>query len=84
MMSRVLVALWALISLGWFALVAVDARSNWPRIPLDVSASDAETRAAFDRAARSHLAKHAAIAVIPTAIAILLLWPLLRRRGGRR
>lgn len=80
MMAKVLLAIWVLLSLGWFALVAADARSNWPRLPLDVSASDAGTRAAYDRAINAHVIKHAAAAVIPPVVVLGLVWPLLRRR----
>jgi hypothetical protein len=80
MMAKVLLATWILLSLGWFALVAVDVRSSWPRLPLDVSASDAGTRSAYDRAINAHVIKHVAAGVIPPVVVLGLLWPLLRRR----
>ena len=67
-----------LVALAWVAFVAREAMVGWPRVSLDMSPSDAGTRAALRNAELWHVLRHAALALIP-AISLWLAAARLRR-----
>lgn len=73
---------WALLSLVWAGAVAIRAQATWPRLSMDLSASDAQTRALYDRAVSRHVAWHAAGAMVPPLLLLAAGWPMLRRKRG--
>lgn len=68
-----------LLALAWPAVVAFVAWRGWPHLPLDVSASDPATVAAYRGAVLRHAGVAAAVALVPTAALLLV-----ARRLGRR
>ncbi|HWB45989.1 MAG TPA: hypothetical protein VG900_11160 [Hyphomicrobiaceae bacterium] len=74
--------LWLLASLVWVAAVAVVAARGWPHIPLDVSAGDPATRAAYDRAVRAYALRHALAALLPPLALLLAGWLAARLTRG--
>lgn len=69
-----------LLSLVWAVVVGYRAYVGWPHVPLDISASDAATRAAFEGAVQRHLLTHVLIAVLPA----LVLLPIAARACRRK
>lgn len=69
---------WIVLSILWAAGVAYFGWSNWPTIPLDVSADDPATRAAFDGAVQAHVLEYALLALAPPAVLLVLGRLLLR------
>lgn len=70
----------ALLSLAWAVVVGYRGYLGWPHLPLDVSATDPATRAAFEAAVQRHLLIHALIAVLP----VLVLVPIAMRACRRK
>lgn len=70
----------ALLSLAWAVAVGYRGYLGWPHLPLDISATDPATRAAFDAAVHRHLLNHALIAVLP----VLVLLPIATRACRRK
>ncbi len=71
-MSRLIFLVWLVVSLGWILAVGAFAQHSWPHMPLDISHSDPETRAAFDEAVLAHIGKHALVALLPPLVMLLL------------
>lgn len=61
---------WLLSSLIWAAGVATYAWNQWPGMPLDVSAGDPATMAAYHGALWAHIVWYALIAVVPPFVAL--------------
>ena len=60
------------IALAWAGVVAVHAINSWPHIPMDVSAGDPATQAAFRSVVQRHVFGYAIIALAPVMLAMLL------------
>ena len=71
---------WFALSLIWVLDIVARCWSLWPRLPLDVSASDPATQAAFHQAVASHVMMHGAFALAPPVI-LLIFGRMLRGRG---
>lgn len=82
-MSRLLSGLAILLGLVWAGAVAYAAWSGWPHLSLDLSAQDASTQAALQRAIINHVAVHLAAGLAPL-IAVIAAMRLLARSGSRR
>jgi len=54
-----------LIALVWMVVTAVHGYTTWPHIPMDISASDPETRAVFDAVLLRHVLIHAVVGLSP-------------------
>ena len=76
--SRWFTRLSAIVALAWIGAVGYRCFALWPHFPLDMSANDAATAAAFDQAVTAHLLYFAVIAFGPPLAALLL--ALARRR----
>jgi len=74
---------WALLALIWIAGIAYVCLSIWPAIPLDVSANDPATRAAFVRAVLAHLVRCTGIALGPPLLLLALGWLIAWWRSAR-
>lgn len=72
--------IWLLVlaALVWCGVVAQHALATWPHLSLD-SGNDAATRAALKNAETWHLVRHAAAALLPSALAA---WLALRLRAA--
>ncbi|MCB1519216.1 MAG: hypothetical protein KDJ37_01420 [Hyphomicrobiaceae bacterium] len=68
-------------ALAWMAAIAARAYGTWPHIPMDVSAIDPATQAAFHDAVGWHLTWYGLAAVVPAGLAVMLATLLTRRRG---
>lgn len=64
---------WVLGSLVWVAAIAYLARQGWPHLPLDVPASDPQVGAALQKAVTAHLLRYGGLALIPPALALIVL-----------
>ena len=71
------------LALAWAVAAGVHGFNSWPHIPMDVSANDPATKAAFQAVVQRHVAVYAAVALIPL-IAVSALSRLICRRRGRR
>ncbi len=69
-----------LVALVWIVAVAWFGWTSLPQLPLDVSASDPATLEALNRARMQHGLLHAAIALLP-AIVLILIGRRLTRAG---
>lgn len=69
-----------MVGLAWAAAAGFRAYATWPHLPLDISATDAATRAAFDSAVRQHTITYLIVALIP----FVVLLPLMSRVCARR
>lgn len=74
---------WALLALIWIGVVAYVCLSAWPAIPLDISANDPATRAAFARAVRAHVIRCSVLGLVPPLLLLALGW-LIARLGSSR
>ena len=81
-MRRAAFWLWLAASTAWIAVVAVVAARGWPHLPLDVSAADPATRAAYNQAVTAFLLRHALIAVLPPLGLLAIGWLGRRIRSG--
>lgn len=70
-----------LAALIWAAVTAVHGYTTWPHMPMDISANDPATRAAFDAVVQRHILGHAIIGLVPVLAAALLLLFICRKRG---
>jgi len=59
--------------LAWIGFVGYRAWQGWPHVPMDISAADAATQAAFNEAISAHVVRHLAMALLPPAVLLLLL-----------
>lgn len=64
---------WLLGTLVWIAVIVYLARQGWPHMPLDVPASDPQVRAALQKAVTAHLLRYGGLALIPPALALVVL-----------
>ena len=69
---------WALLALIWIGGVAYVCLSIWPAIPLDISANDPATRAAFARAVRAHVIRCSVLGLVPPLLLLALGWLVAR------
>lgn len=69
------------LAIVWCGALAYTASQSWPRVPLDISANDPATRAAFQRAVQAHVVQHAVIALGGAVVLIGGAWLVSRRRG---
>lgn len=79
---RAWLALWLLLSAGWIGFIALRCLRGWPRIPLDVSATDPATRAAFDRAVMLHVVQCGIVGLLPPLALLVLGWLMARLLRG--
>jgi hypothetical protein len=71
---RRLLWLWAILALAWIAAIAYVCLAAWPSMPLDISANDPATRAAFARAVSAHLVRCSILALAPPLLLLALGW----------
>jgi hypothetical protein len=81
---RRLLLAWALLALIWTGGIAYVCLSTWPAIPLDISANDPATRAAFARAVRAHVTRCAVLGLAPPLLLLALGWLVSRLRPARQ
>jgi hypothetical protein len=74
--TRLLVFL--LLALLWAIVIAAVAVQGWPRVPLDMSATDPATKAALAQAVTKHVLRHVALAVVPPLVMLALAWRWIR------
>lgn len=77
--SRALAWVWLVMSVLWVFAAAYQAKLGYPRIPLDMSATDAATRSVFDRAVTMHIVRWSIAAFVPPFAALAIGWFALRR-----
>jgi hypothetical protein len=80
---RRLLLAWALLALIWISGIAYVCLAAWPSIPLDISANDPATRAAFARAIRMHVVRCAVLGLAPPLLLLALGWLIARLRPTR-
>ena len=80
---RRLLWVWVVLAVIWFGGIAYVCLSIWPSIPLDISANDPATRAAFARAVRAHVIRYTALGLAPPLL-LLALGSLIARLGPAR
>lgn len=68
------------LALAWAAAVGLNGFNTWPHIPMDVSANDPATKAAFRAVVQRHVAVYAAVALIPLLVVSALSRLICRRR----
>ncbi len=78
--SRVISIVIPVACVVWFLLAVYVGWLGWPRIPLDVPASDPEIIAEHQKAIATHVATYAVAGLWPTAIVLIVRW--LKRRSG--
>lgn len=72
-----------LVALVWIAAVAWYGWASLPQLPLDVSATDPATLEALNRARIQHGLIHAAVALLPAFVLILIRrWLMAAGRSG--
>lgn len=74
---------WALLALIWIGVIAYVCLSIWPSIPLDISANDPATRAAFTRAVRAHVIRYTVLGLAPPLVLLALGSLIARLRPAR-
>jgi hypothetical protein len=82
MCSRAVFWAWLVASLIWIAAVALIAARGWPHMPLDVSAGDPATRAAYDRAVTAFALRQALAALLPPLVLLVIGGLVCRRPSG--
>ena len=65
---------WAVLALIWIGGIAYLCFAAWPSIPLDISANDPATRAAFARAVRAHVIRYTVLGLAPPLLLLALGW----------
>ncbi len=70
----------AAISIGWIGFMAQSALDSWPDLSLDLSHVDPETQSAYQWAINMHVAKYAAVALLPP----LVVWIAARNVFAKR
>ncbi len=78
--SRVISVIIPVACVAWFLVAAYFCWLGWPRIPLDVPASDPEIIAEHQKAIVAHVATYAVTGLWPTAIVLIVRW--LKGRSG--
>jgi hypothetical protein len=71
---RRLLWLWVLLALAWIAGIAYVCLAAWPSMPLDISANDPATRAAFARAIFRHAVRCSILGLAPPLLLLALGW----------
>lgn len=71
MRTATFTTLWLIATAAWIGGVAYFALAGWPRLPFD-SGTDAETAGALQAAVTSHVAVHAAAALVPPLVLLLI------------
>lgn len=69
-MRTIVLIIFAVISIGWIGFMAQAALDSWPQLSLDLSHVDPATQSAYQWAINMHVAKYAALALLPP----LLVW----------
>jgi len=72
------ILLFVLFSLAWAVAMAGVAIRGWPRIPLDMSASDPQTQGMFAQAVAKHITRHLVLAILPPLVILALAWRWIR------
>ena len=72
-MPRLPFMVWLAVSAAWILAIGWMAWTSWPHMPMDISASDPATRAAFDEAILMHAGRHAVLALLPPLFALMLI-----------
>ena len=72
-MRRLPFMIWLAVSLAWVLAIGWMAWNSWPHLPLDISPTDPATRAAFDQAVLMHAGRHAALALLPPLLLLMLI-----------
>lgn len=70
-----------LVALAWAVVTAVHGYVTWPHIPMDISASDPATRAAFDAVMKRHMVVHAIVGLGPLLASAALISLVCRKRS---
>ena len=65
---------------AWAISTAVHGYTMWPHIPMDISANDPATRAAFDAVVRRHVLWHLIIGAAPLLAALAFIPLVCKRR----
>ena len=68
-------------ALVWTIITAIHGYTTWPHIPMDISASDPATQAAFQSVITRHAVVHAIIGLAPLILVMLFRSYICRRRG---
>lgn len=69
------------IALLWAIITVVHGYTTWPHIPMDVSANDPATRAAFNAVLQRHILVHAVVGLVPLLASTALVFLVCRKRG---
>lgn len=64
--------------IGWAIAIAAVGVQGWPRVPLDMSAADPQTKGALAKAISMHITRHVALAVVPPLVMLALAWRWIR------
>lgn len=64
------------LAIAWAVATGLYAYAQWPHIPMDISANDPATRAAFDGVVRQHVITHVIVGLLPLVVCVGLI-PLL-------
>lgn len=70
--------LWLVATLAWMGFIGWRAHERWPRVPLDMSALDPETKRVFTEALVSHVL-HAALIGLGIPLAVYVVGKILGR-----
>jgi len=68
-------------ALAWAAVTAGHGYATWPHIPMDISATDPATRAAFEAVIQRHILVHAIVGLLPLLAAAVVMFLVCRKRG---
>ncbi|MFV0368831.1 MAG: hypothetical protein ACK5KM_10250 [Hyphomicrobiaceae bacterium] len=68
-------------ALAWAVITAVHGYNTWPHIPMDISANDPATQAAFQSVITRHAVVHAVVGIVPLVLVFLLRSYICRRRS---
>ncbi|MGH1417818.1 MAG: hypothetical protein ACRBCJ_03065 [Hyphomicrobiaceae bacterium] len=71
-LSRFVVIVLSVACLAWLGWAAYTCWHDWPRIPLDISATDPATISAHRKAVFSHIATYAFLGLCPAAILLIV------------
>lgn len=67
-MRTIGLVVFAVVSIGWIGFMAQSALGSWPQLSLDLSHVDPATQSAYQWAINMHVAKYAALALLPPLI----------------
>jgi hypothetical protein len=70
-----------LVALAWAVVTAVHGYATLPHIPMDISASDPATHAAFDAVMKRHMLIHAIVGLGPLLASAVLVSLVCRKQN---